>query len=186
MNLPLLCVVLPLAALLFIFTVMFAYHLHKMSTTEFAVIWGGLYWKPQIYVWCVTYLLSSLGGLLTFYLCVVFTGDDNVYPVFIFAALDVSFIVYLYVVGDGYSKVTLVRSCLWFNVILYVMLFVYMVAAFPLDRTDVSNATLIGVMHFCNAVAVFHALVMDAYLWFEGWVSQVEAKEMNGVDESFQ
>ena len=186
MNLPLLWVVLPLAAVLFFQSVLWIVDVYRRAPHQRKITWGGFSTNELAAAWCLTYVLSSLGGLLTFYLCVVFTGDDNVYPVFIFAALDASFIVYLHVVDDGYSRVTLVRSCVWFHVILYVMLFVYMVVAFPLDRQDVSNATLIGVTHFCNAVAIFHALVMDAYLWFEGWVNQVETKEMNGGEESIQ
>jgi hypothetical protein len=34
----------------------------------------------------VTYVLSSLGGLLTFYLHVVFKGDTDLLPVFLFGA----------------------------------------------------------------------------------------------------
>jgi hypothetical protein len=174
MNLPLLCAVLPLAAVLFVKAVLWIYSVYGRSPVQRNVIWGGLDTKERAAAWCLTYVLSSLGGLLTFYLCVVFTGDDDVLPVFLFGTLDISYIVYLYIVDDGLLRASLVRLCVWFNFILYVILFAYTLIKFPVDRADVSNATLIGVTHFCNAVAIFHALVMDAILWFEGWMTKLE------------
>lgn len=185
MNLPLLCVVLPLAALLFFQAVMWI--LSNRDEERRKISWGGFHSKERATAWCLTYMLSSLGGLLTFYLFVVYT-NDNAIPVLIFAALNVSFIVYLYVVDEGYDKKDLVRSCLMLNVILYILLFAYTVVAFPLDHKDVSNAPLLVVTHFCNAVAIFHALFMDAYVWFEGWADKVDhvwKEEMRG-DESIQ
>lgn len=179
MNLPLLCVVLPLAALLFIVAVRWIHSVYYRSPRERDIVWGGFNTNRLVAAWCLTYVLSSIGGLLTFYLHVVFKGDADLFPVFLFGAVNITYIVFLLVVdNDGYSRVHVVQVCLIVNAVLYLMIFMYTYMTFGLDDKDVSNATLLGVTHFCNAVAIFHAWVMDGFLWFGGWehaISQLES-----------
>lgn len=172
MNLVVLCVVLPFAALLFVLAVMFTRRLHRMSTSEFADIWGGLYRKPHIYVWCLTYVLSGLGGILTFYLHVEFTTADNVLPMFIFVCVNISYITWIYAVERRNRDV--VAVCLFMNVLCYFMLFLYTLLLFPIHHAIVANETLLYITHFCNAVTIFHVLVMDLYYWNTGWVRNYE------------
>lgn len=187
MNLPLLYVVLPLAFLLFIFAVAFTCRLRTKSTAEFAVIWGGLYGKPQIYVWCVTYVLSSLGGILTFYLHVEFASDADVFPVYLFGTANISYVVYICVVES--RNIAAVLTCLIVNCVVYLMLFVYTVAVFhsvplPEDDNRVSWMSLLIVTHFCNAVAVFHVVVMDLWIWFGEWekaVADVQVHDLRDI-----
>jgi hypothetical protein len=186
MNLPLLYVVLPLAFLLFIFAVAFTCRLRTTSTAEFAVIWGGLYGKPQIYVWCVTYVLSSLGGVLTFYLYVACANETDVFPVWLFSTVNVSYIVYSCFVES--RNVAVVLTCLIVNCVVYLMLFVYTVAAFlsiplPEDDNRVSWISLLIVTDFCNAVAVFHVGVMDLWIWFVEWEKKVSEVEVHDLRE---
>ena len=120
----------------------------------------------------MTYLVSSLGGLLSFYLHVVYTDDTNVFPVFLFGCVNISYIVFFWAV---YSEiVAVVRACLWFCLLLYVMLCVYTYMLFTVDAAHVSNAALVGVTDFCNAVAIFHADFMDICLWFPGWEALIQ------------
>ena len=179
MNLPLLYVVLPLAAVTFICAVRWIRSVYLRTPSQREVVWGGFQTNELAAAWSLTYVVSSVGGLLTFYLHVVFKGDTDMLPVFIFGTLNISYILYLYVVDKiEHSRVYVVQVCLIVNVVLYTMLFAYTFMTFPLDDKDVSNATLIGVTHFCNAVAIFHAWVMDAYLWFNGWerlISEIES-----------
>lgn len=178
MNLPLLCVVLPLAAVLFIFAARWVYSVYKRSPRDREDAWGGFNTDKLKAAWCLTYVVSSVGGLLTFYLHVVFTGDSDFFPVFLFAALNVSFIIFfVFIDADGYSKVTIVQVSLIVNVVLYAMIFGITFMTFPLDDKDVSNPTLVGVTHCFNAVAIFHAWVMDAYLWFNGWEQLIQMIE---------
>ncbi len=178
MNLPLLCVVLPLAALLFIVAVRWIHSVYYRSQRERDIVWGGFKTDRLVAAWCLTYVLSSLGGLLTFYLHVVFKGDADLLPVFLFGAVNITYIVFLLVVDkDGYSRVHVVKVCLIVNAVLYLMIFVYTYMTFGLDDKDVSNATILGFTHFCNAVAVFHACVMDGFLWFGGWEHAISPLE---------
>jgi hypothetical protein len=177
MNLPLLCVVLPLAGILFIVAVRWIHSVYYRSARERDIVWGGFKSDGLVAAWCVTYVLSSLGGLLTFYVHVVFKGDD-LFPAFLFAGVNITYIVFLLVVDKhGYSRVYVVQVCLIVNTVLYLMIFLYTWLKFPLDDKDVSNATLLGVTHFCNAVAIFHAMAMDGFLWFGEWRRLVEEVE---------
>lgn len=171
MNLPLLYVVLPLAAVLFIVAVRWVLSVYYRSPREREIVWGGFKTDGLVAAWCLTYVLSSVGGLLTFYLHVVFKGDADLFPVFLFGAVNITYIVFLLVVdADSHSKVLVVQVCLIVNFVLYVMIFVNAWLTFPLDDKDVSNAALLGVTHVCNAVAIFHALVIDYWYWFhQGW-----------------
>jgi hypothetical protein len=172
MNLPLLCVVLPLAALYFISYAMFAWRMQTMSAQKFATLWGGLTQKPRIFLWCLTFVVSSIGGILTFYVYVQFTNDDTVFPVVLFGVLDISFIIFIYAVeGD---RVNLVRGVLWLNVVAYIILFAYSLVIFPVDNHVVGNPALLYVTHVFNAVAIFHVSVMDLVIWWGGWVEHYE------------
>ena len=172
MNLPLLCVVLPLAALYFISYAMFAWRMQTMSAQKFGILWGGLNQKPRIFLWCLTFVLSSLGGILTFYLYVQFTSDDTVLPVFLFGVLDISFVIFIYAVEGDHVK--LVRGILGLNIVAYIILFVYSLVTFPVDNHVVDNPALLYVTHVCNAVAIFHVAVMDWIIWWGGWVEYYE------------
>jgi len=168
MNEILLWIVLPLAALYFILYGKFIWRMHTMSTEQFNIIRGGLNRKPTVFLWALTFTLSSIGGILTFYLHVKFTTDSNIYPAFIFGALDISFILWIYAVESYNLK--LVRACLWTNVFGYIMLFVYSIVTFHVDDVVVDNPALLYVTHIFNAVAIFHVVVMDLIIWWNGWV----------------
>jgi len=171
MNVPLLVCVLVLGGILFIMDVMFARRLYKMPLSEFVVIWGGLYAKPQIYIWCTSGLVSSIGGILTFYLDVAFTDNNNVLPLFVFAAVNISYIRYIYVVEDKNKYGVLL--CLRANVVLYIILFIHTIVTFPINTTLVSDISIVYITHFCNAVTIFHVVVMDWIIWWNGWEKQV-------------
>lgn len=172
MNLPLLCVVLPLAALYFISYAMFACRIARMSRQQFEVFRGGLNQTPRVLLFFLTFLVSSIGTILTFYLYAQFTSDDTVLPVLLFAVLDISYVVFIYAVeGD---HVNLVRGVLWTNVIGYIVLFVYSLVIFPVDNHVVDNNALLYVTHVFNAVTIFHVCVMDLIIWWNGWVEHYE------------
>ena len=160
--------VLPFAVLYFILCGKFIWRMYTMPTPRFAILWGGLYRKPHIYFWVLTFLLSSVGGILTFYLHVQFTTDANIYPVFLFGVLNASYIIFIYAVES--DNVNLVRTCLWANVIVYIMLFVYSIVIFHVDNAAVDNPALLYVTHVLNAVAIFHVVVMDLIIWWNGWI----------------
>jgi hypothetical protein len=123
-------------------------------------------------------VLSSLGGLLTFYLHVVFKGDTDLLPVFLFGAVNITYISFLLVVDkEGYSRVYFVQVCLIVNAVLYLMIFANTFMTFPLDNKEVSNTTLLGVTHFCNAVAILHTWFMDGFLWVRGWEKAISELE---------
>lgn len=168
MNLPLLCVVLPLAALYFISYAMFAWRIARWSEHEFEVFKGGLNQTPRILVFFLTFLVSSIGTILTFYLYVQFTSDDIVLPIFVFGVLDISYVIYIYAV-EGHH-VSLVKGVLWTNAIAYIILFAYSLVIFPVDNHAVDNPALLYVTHVFNAVAIFHVGFMDLIIWWNGWV----------------
>lgn len=172
MNLPLLYIVLPLAAVLLVCTVRWTYNVYRMSPPQREVVWGGFNTNQRIGAFCLTYLVSSLGGLLSFYLHVVYTDDTNVFPVFLFGCVNISYIVFFWAVDS--ERVAVVRACLWCCLLMYVMLCVYTYLMFTANGAHVSNAALVGVTDFCNAVAIFHAGFMDICLWFVGWKALVQ------------
>lgn len=172
MNLPLLCVVLPLVALYFILYAMFACRITRMSTQQFEVFRGGLNKTPRVLLFFLTFVVSSIGGILTFYLYVQFTSDDTVLPVFLFGVVNISYLIFVYAVeGD---HVQLVRGVLWTNVVAYIILFVYSLIMFPVDDHVVGNPALLYVTHVFNAVTIFHVGVMDLFIWWNGWVEHYE------------
>ena len=172
MNLPLLCVVLPLAALYFISYAMFACRITRMSKQQFEIFRGGLNQTPRIILFFLTFVVSCIGTVLTFYLYVQFTSDDTVLPVFLFGVLDISAVTYIYAVEGDHVK--LVRGVLWTNVITYIILFAYSLFIFPVDNPAVDNPALLYVTHAFNAVAIFHVSVMDLIIWWGGWVEYYE------------
>ena len=175
MNLVLLCVTLPLAAGFALLAARWMLSVHRRTPIEQQVVRGGLTTDKHVAVWCCTFLLSSVGGVLSFALLVAHTGNADVFGVFIFACVNIAYICLLCIVDrDMHWRVYLVHQCLWVVVVLYALLFVYVLATFALDDARVSNSTLLGATHFCNAVAIVHALVMDAYVWFEGWEKNMD------------
>lgn len=167
MNLPLLCVILPLAALYFITYALFACRITRMSTQQFEVFRGGLNQTPRVLLFFLTFVVSSIGTILTFYLFVQFTSDDTVLPVFVFGVMDISYVAFIYAVEGDHVK--LVRGVLWTNVIAYIVLFVYSLVIFPVDNHVVDNPALLYVTHVFTAVAIFHVGVMDLIIWWNGW-----------------
>ena len=172
MNLPLLCVGLALGALYFISYALFACRVTRMSTQQFEVFKGGLNQRPRILLFFLTFVVSSIGTILTFYLYVQFTSDDIVLPLFLFGVLDISYVIYIYAVERDH--VQLVRGVLWTNVIAYIILFAYSLVIFPVDDHIVGNPALLYVTHVFNAVAIFHVGVMDLNIWWNGWVEHYE------------
>lgn len=164
--------VLPFAALYFILYAKFAWYARTLSTQRFAVMWGGLYKKPHIYFFVLTFLLSSVGGILTFYLHVQFTSDSNIFPAFLFIILNVSCVICIYAIDSDNVKV--VRICLWTNVVACIILFAYTIVAFHVDDNVVDNPTLLYITHICNAVAIFHVAFMDLIIWWHGWMENYE------------
>jgi len=171
MNDFLLWFVLPLAALYFIMYGKFALRLSGMPKDKFYVIWGGLRGKVILSAFVLTFILSGIGSILTFYLHVQFTTNDNIYPAFLFGGLNVSYILYVYAVES--DNINFVRACLWTNVFGYIMLFVYSIVTFHVDDAVVDNPALLYVTHIFNAVAIFHVAVMDLVIWWNGWIENI-------------
>jgi hypothetical protein len=175
MNLVLLCVTLPLAAGFALLAARWMLSVRLRTPIDQQVVRGGLATGWHVAAWCCTFLLSSAGGLMSFALLVAHTGNRDVFGVFLFACINIAYICLLcFVDRDMHGRVYLVQLCLWVVVVLYALLFMYVLWTFALDDARVSNSTLVGATHFCNAVAIVHALVMDACVWFGGWEKHMD------------
>jgi hypothetical protein len=66
-----------------------------------------------------------------------------------------------------------VVMCLWTNIYVFIVLFIYTMLVFKME-SDSSNFGLLVGTHICNAVAIFHVTIIDIVIWYDGWVENIE------------
>lgn len=170
MNLPLLYLNIPVVILVFLAEAWLAQRMYRMSAVERRVVWGGLYTPKSFYTWCCTFVLSSFGFTSSFVLFVTLEPPD-VFSIFIFVCLNVCYVALNF--GILCERKQVVVQCLDISVAIVLALFVYTLLVFRVD-SGASNAALLVGTHVCNAVALFHVLVMDRVIWYGGWVLEMQ------------
>ena len=172
MNVSILYVVLPLFLGLLVSHAWLAYRLYYMSKPELTIVWGGFQGR-LIYVFVVTFLLSSFGCMSTFVLYASLETPESS-SVVLFVSTNAACITFDYALL--HNKQSLVLVCLWTNILVFTTLFVYTIVVFD-PRWDLDNARLIVVTHVCNCVAILHVFAMDLMVWYSGWIEARAAYE---------
>ena len=126
MNVVLLCLVLPVALVLFVYEGWFLYLLSRMSEDEGRVARGGLR-GTVFYAWVLTFLLSSFGCTSSFVMYASLETPEGT-STFLYVVMDVTQIAFIYAMLHDMKNVVLV--CLCTNVFVFVVLFVYTVVVF--------------------------------------------------------
>jgi hypothetical protein len=170
MNLPLLYLNIPVVMLVFLCEAWVAQRMYRMSAVERRVVWGGLYTAKTFYAWCCTFVLSSFGCTSSFVLFVTLEPPD-VFSVFLFVCLNVCYVALNF--GILRERKQIVVQCLDINCAILLALFLYTLLVFRVNA-GASNAALLVGTHVCNAVALFHVLVMERVIWYRGWVLQMQ------------
>ena len=172
MNVLLLYVVLPLFLALLLSHAWLAYRLYYMSKPEQTIAWGGFQGR-LLYVFVVTFLLSSFGCMSTFVLYASLETPETS-SIFLFVTTNAACIIFDHALL--HNKQTLVLVCLWTNILVFTTLFVYSLGVFD-PRLDPDNAPLIVITHVCNFVAIFQVFAMDLMVWYSGWIEARAAYE---------
>ena len=172
MNVLLLCVVLTLFLALLVSHAWLAYRVYYMSKHEQTIAWGGFQGR-LLYLFVVTFLLSSFGCMSSFVLYASMETPETS-SIFLFVTTNAACITFDYALL--HNKQALVLVCLWTNVLVFTSLFVYTIVAFD-PRADLDKAPLIVATHVCNFVAVFHVFAMDLMVWHTGWIEARAAYE---------
>lgn len=162
MNVLLLWVVLPLFLALLVSHAWLAYRLYYMAKPQQTIAWGGFQGK-LVYLFVLTFLLSSFGCVSTFVLYASMETPET-FSIFLFVATNAACITFDYALL--HNKQALVLACLWTNIFVFIALFVYTIFAFG-PRADLAT-------HICNFVSIFHVLVMDLFVWYTGWIEALE------------
>lgn len=170
MNWMLLDIVVPLALLLLLSILHLIQQISLRNKASRQEAFGGLQgWI--YYLWCCTYVISSVGVLVTFAIHAIL-GEG--WPIIaIFMCMDVSLI--------GFNAGFLRKSTptVFFTLVLavssYLGLFVYTLYVFP------DMVGIVGV-HVCNAICVFHGLVLDFGVWQYQWYYSVTQEPVGPED----
>ena len=165
MNVLLLSLVLPLAFALLVYYAWFVYRLVYMSSEDSTIAWGGLHGKV-FYVWVLTFLLSSFGCTSSFVLFASLETPENS-SMFLYLLMNVSYFALIYAILNDSKNLVLV--CLWTNICVFTVLFVYTVVVF--DATSHSSSVELRVAtHVCNFVAIIHTYILELMIWYTGWI----------------
>jgi hypothetical protein len=186
MYLMLLYVILPLALFLFLLDAMLVDTISGMRDTERLVVWGGLLeHKRMFFLWCTTFILSSVGITSSFYLHVVHSPVQNPIIILIFVCGNMALALYNYVVVK--QKTTAVACCLLVILFSDVALFEYTLYMFPVNDASTDIYALLWITHVCNAICVVHAFVIDGIVWHLAWRYQVfRGEPYNFIDDLFK
>jgi len=171
MNLFLLYLGIPAAFLVCLSEARVALWLSRQTAEDKRIAWGGLFQPVPFWIWCCTFVLSCFGCISTFVLFATLEPSE-LFSIVLFVLMNVSYMV----LGDALTQkhVRLVAHCLDVNIAIFVALFVYTLLVFR------KNTGLLVGTHLCNAVSIFHALVVERMWWFRGWVV---AKQEEYADE---
>ncbi|MEI6355487.1 MAG: hypothetical protein WCP53_00115 [Verrucomicrobiota bacterium] len=172
MNLALLWITVPGAVLVVLSDAWVAFRLLRMPAQQARVLWGGVYERAPFVRWVGTYVTSSFACVSTFLLFLALEPPDTS-SIILFACLNVCYVC----IGVGILREdsgTVVR-CLDICVALFVFLFWYTLLVFRLDRGPASPALLLAT-HLANFIAVVHALVMERWVWYRGWLACLQDK----------
>jgi len=170
MNWLLLALIIPLALCLLLYDIWVVYRVSRASEPERIVVWGGLNDTKSFYTFIVTFCLSSFGCVSSFVLFVTAETTD-VFIIFVFMVMNASYLIFNY--GLLLELKNMVVMCLWTNIYVFIVLFIYTILVFKME-SDSSNLGLLVGTHICNAVAIFHVTIIDIVIWYDGWVANIE------------
>ena len=170
MNLPLLYMNIPVVILVLLADAWLTLRIYRMSAPERRVVWGGLYTQKSFYAWCCTFLLSCFGCVSSFVLYLMLEPPD-MFSIFIFVCVNVCYLALTFGLLHEDKKVVVQSLDLIMSV--FLALFVYTLLVFRVD-TGAPNAALLIGTHVCNAVSIFHTVVMERMIWYGGWVVQMQ------------
>ena len=166
MNVLLLYLGIPAAALACLSEARVALWLARQNKEDYRIAWGGLFAPVPFWIWCCTFVLSCFGCISTFVLYATLEPPD-VFSIVLFVLMNASYML----LADALTqdRVQLVAHCLDINVAIFLSLFVYTLLVFRVDAHGGGSGLLVGT-HCCNAASIFHALVVERVWWFRGWV----------------
>jgi len=172
MNLPLLCVTVPGVVLVVLSDAWVVFRLYRMPAPLRRVLWGGLHDRKPFVLWVATYVISCFACVSTFLLFLALEPPDTS-SIILFACLNACYVC----IGVGILREDnqLVVQGLDICVALFVFLFWYTLLVFRLDHAPASPALLLTT-HLANFIAIVHALVMERWVWYRGWIACVQDK----------
>jgi hypothetical protein len=118
----------------------------------------GIWWV----IWCMTFVISSTGIIMSFFLHLL--NSQGWVVVYIFACMNIAHIVFD--IALMYRFVNLVFWSLLAMLISYIALLVHTYDVFGISP-------ILVVVHICNNVAVVHGLVLDLLVWQSGWHERI-------------
>lgn len=172
MNLPLLWVTVPGVVLVVLSDAWVVVRLSRMPAPQARVLWGGLHDRTPFLLWIGTYVTSSFACVSTFLLFLALEPPDTS-SIVLFACLNACYVC----IGVGILREDnhLVVQGLDIAVALFVFLFWYTLLVFRLDHAPASPALLLAT-HLANFIAILHALLMERWVWYRGWIACVQDK----------
>ena len=172
MNLPLLWVTIPGVVLVVLSDAWVVFRLCRMPAPLQRVLWGGLHDRKPFVLWVATYITSCFACVSTFLLFLALEPPDTS-SIILFACLNACYVC----IGVGILREDkqLVVQGLDICVALFIFLFWYTVLVFRLEYRRVPPALLLAT-HLANFVSIVHALVMERWVWYRGWVVCIQDK----------
>jgi hypothetical protein len=156
-----------LAFILLLSNLWLARRIYRMDEHEQKTAWGGLDEDLYFRIWCVTYVLSSVGLCSTFYLYLFFSSQLE--ALVIFVLMHIALISFNFVMVS--KNVVGVVVCIFVIFFCYVVLWIHTLVSFPVDHR--TPDILLYVTHFCNGVCVIHSLILDVCIWYPTWSRNV-------------
>jgi hypothetical protein len=169
MDIELLSTVIPLVTVLFLCDIWLYVKYLYMEDVGRKRLFGGI--QGNLFgVWVVSFIFSSIGLMLSFYV-LVFTVSQGSYLLFIF--FNIALIIYNFALM--YENVIIVFACLSVVFFNYISIFIFIMHRFPVSDTSVYTYETLYIMHVCNFIGILHASIIDLCIWQYGWWEQLES-----------